>query len=71
MTYPRLDARHLASDHAAVALSSGGTVQGRIVAADLDGRVTLLTSKGRVTGRPVAPEPSPGRGWFGSLVFRG
>ena len=26
MTYPRLDARHLASDHAAVALSSGGSI---------------------------------------------
>ena len=40
--------------YAAVALCSGGTVQGRIVASDLDGRVTLLTPAGRITGRPVA-----------------
>ena len=53
---------------AAVTLSSGGTIQGRIVASDLDGRVTLQTPAGRITGRPVAAEAD--RGWLDELLNR-
>lgn len=42
---------------AAVSVSSGGTVQGRVIARDLDGRVTVQTPFGNVTGRAVAPSP--------------
>lgn len=44
---------------AAVSVSSGGTVQGRVIASDLDGRVTVQTPFGRVTGRPVAVTEQP------------
>lgn len=56
---------------AAVTLSSGGTIQGRIVASDLDGRVTLQTPAGRITGRAVTAAPERDRGWLAELLRRG
>ncbi|MBB1497236.1 hypothetical protein [Paracoccus sp. MC1862] len=54
---------------AAVSLGSGGTVQGRIVAVSPDGRVTLDTPQGSVTGRPVVPETTRGQGLL-ATIFR-
>ena len=55
---------------AAVSLSSGGTIEGRIVARSPDGRVTLETPQGCVTGRPVSPE-GRGRRVFRALLGQG
>lgn len=55
---------------AAVSLSSGGTVEGRIVACPADGRVTLQTVHGCVTSRPVASEWRGNKGILAALLVR-
>ena len=57
--------------HAAVALSSGGTVEGRVVARDGDGRVTLSTPNGQVTGQPVNIDAPRGPNWLRKVFARG
>lgn len=62
--------RSPAPDLAAVSVSSGHTVEGRIVEVSPDGRVTLQTRHGCFTARPVAPEWRRASGLMGLLSRR-